>query len=270
MSEYALMQSQDAKSPDNLGTLFEIKMLDKKSYFFCKYPQCDKSFRFRSEIERHIATHTNVRPFVCTYKDCNKAFKRLDALENHTRIHTKETPFKCDFEGCNKEFTTKASLRYHLLKHKDEKIYKCSFPGCNKAFITLFQLKQHEKAVNYHKKLQDSEEAKSESYEAPVTQEPEDRMFMQFAQPQKRIELDPKIPLANFFDKPPRFAVENAMTNVYKENELLKQRLQISERLVWAVIQQRMTSTEASILKTQLNPELAQYSLPSGFFSIEG
>lgn len=141
----------------NLEEQFDVQGEGKKKIYICKYPDCGKEFRFKSEVVRHVPTHTNNRPFICSFENCGKSFKRSDALENHMRIHTKECPFICNHEGCGKTFPTKASLRYHVLKHKNDKVYRCTYPGCNKSFITLFQLKQHEKSVNIHKKIKKEE-----------------------------------------------------------------------------------------------------------------
>lgn len=90
-----------------------------KSYS-CRYPGCEKSFRYKSEILRHLVTHANSRPYVCPYKECRKGFKRSDALATHIRIHTRDKPFQCPSETCKCAFATKAGLRYHLSRHKAE------------------------------------------------------------------------------------------------------------------------------------------------------
>jgi len=89
--------------------------------FYCSQPGCKKSFRYRSEILRHMVTHTNKRPYVCTFKNCMKGFKRSDALATHMRIHTREKTFECPYGNCKSTFSTKAGLKYHTLKHKSEK-----------------------------------------------------------------------------------------------------------------------------------------------------
>jgi len=89
--------------------------------FYCTQPGCKKSFRYRSEILRHMVTHTSKRPYVCTYKNCMKGFKRSDALATHMRIHTREKTFECPYGNCKSTFSTKAGLKYHTLKHKSEK-----------------------------------------------------------------------------------------------------------------------------------------------------
>lgn len=35
---------------------------------------CADSFRFRSGLEKHVRTHTGLRPFVCDVAGCGAAF----------------------------------------------------------------------------------------------------------------------------------------------------------------------------------------------------
>jgi len=101
--------------------LFEQVSDDERKKFVCKFPNCGKFFRYKSEIVRHTATHSESRPFICQYDNCYKAFKRNDALENHIRSsHTKETPFVCPVADCGAKFTTHGSFRYHVLKHNKQ------------------------------------------------------------------------------------------------------------------------------------------------------
>ena len=81
----------------------------------CKY--CEASFRYKSEIKRHILQHIDEKPYRCSYPTCNKAFKRSDTLLTHNRIHTNERPYLCDFKDCDLSFKSKSALRYHILKH---------------------------------------------------------------------------------------------------------------------------------------------------------
>jgi len=116
-----------------------------KRLFRCSITTCKMTFLYQSELNRHILTHSNTRPYMCEYPDCGKGFKRADTLQTHLRIHTGEKPFVCDHPVCKMGFSTKAALRYHSLKHSNEKVFKCEVSECGKSFLTLGQLKQHEK-----------------------------------------------------------------------------------------------------------------------------
>jgi hypothetical protein len=109
---------ENLATPASEANMYDLVAEEERKKFVCKQPGCGKIFRYKSEIERHIATHSESRPFICQYDNCFKAFKRSDALENHIRSsHTKETPFACPFPDCGMKFTTHGSFRYHVLKH---------------------------------------------------------------------------------------------------------------------------------------------------------
>jgi len=146
-------QRQNGSAPVQDKLYSETISGDQKTYH-CLIPDCGKSFKFKSEMKRHLAIHSNQRPYVCTFPGCDKSFKRNDALSNHARIHNKNTPFQCPEEECGLFFPTKSALRYHVLKHKGDKPFKCSHAGCPKSFLTQAQLKQHEKASYYHQKVE--------------------------------------------------------------------------------------------------------------------
>jgi len=111
----------ETTTPDGSESLFELVADEDRKKFVCKHSGCGKIFRYKSEIIRHIATHSESRPFICQYDNCFKSFKRNDALENHIRSsHTKETPFTCPLPECGMKFTTHGSYRYHVLKHNKQ------------------------------------------------------------------------------------------------------------------------------------------------------
>lgn len=230
---------------------------DKRSYQ-CPHSDCGKVFRFKSEIIRHQATHTDSRPFVCEFEGCSKSFKRADALENHFRTHTGETPFVCEFEGCGMGFTTKASLRYHTLKHKNNKIFKCNYPGCNKSFITMFQLKQHEKSVNVHKKIcahtEDDFYESSCSYDKnQADSDSGDSYMYPMYETKKLVETEFSSSPSNYqFDDQYQNKLDGNVAALQNENELLKQRLEMSEKLLYMFLQQRMP-TDNSLCLNQYN-----------------
>ena len=74
---------------------------------------CEKSFRDRSELNRHSRRHTGDLPYKC--QTCGKGFLRRERFVTHTRIHTGEKPFVCGV--CNRGYRDKRELKKHQATH---------------------------------------------------------------------------------------------------------------------------------------------------------
>lgn len=222
----------------NDDELFEVQSKGKQKSFMCKFPDCGKVFRYKSEIIRHIATHSEIRPFTCEHPGCNKSFKRRDALENHFRTHTKEKPFTCPHDECDLKFPTKASLRYHLLKHEGQKMYKCTFPGCDKHFLTLSQLKQHENSSSVHKNIKVNYQ--NEPYESIFySEEPalEKKLPQAYQESPEYFNWDSNVKTEGSSEI--KAENEQDLHKALKENELLKKKLEESQKLI-SILQQKV------------------------------
>ena len=83
-----------------------------RDYFSCC--KCEKQFRFRRGLQRHMKTHEGI-VFECSV--CNKTFSQNNNLKRHLKSHD-QAIFKCG--KCDKIFSRKDNmLRHELLKHSD-------------------------------------------------------------------------------------------------------------------------------------------------------
>lgn len=107
-----------------------------------KCPECDKVFKWRANLRRHLFIHTGERPFKCSF--CTMTFYRLDKKKSHERTHKKKhrkkaktssaktvlqpvkvSRFKCP--ECDKSFEWPKSLKRHTVVHSDDRPFECSF-----------------------------------------------------------------------------------------------------------------------------------------------
>ena len=105
---------------------------------------CGKTFTTRSDLKKHVRTHTNERPYECKQRGCGKAFMISHHLKNHYKSHSDLRPFECAEPGCEQGFKSKYALKNHLSIHNGETKFKCNF--CPKAYLTKSSLANHKVA----------------------------------------------------------------------------------------------------------------------------
>ncbi|KAF3914369.1 Myoneurin [Dactylellina cionopaga] len=107
--------------------------------FPCDWPDCNKKFNRKSDLQRHHRIHTNTRPYACTFAGCKKSFIQRSALTVHIRTHTGEKPHQCEFIGCGKCFSDSSSLARHRRIHTGRRPYLCGAHRCGKRKTTLIK-----------------------------------------------------------------------------------------------------------------------------------
>lgn len=99
---------------------------------------CEKSFPAQN-FEEHVKSHSL---FECTEQDCDKKFKRKSSLRKHMYIHKGKFKYLC--EDCKETFIDKCKYQIHIAsKHKKiDKIYECK--ECDKTFTSADYLRKHQ------------------------------------------------------------------------------------------------------------------------------
>ncbi|KAH8788400.1 hypothetical protein F5883DRAFT_531953 [Diaporthe sp. PMI_573] len=90
---------------------------------------CPKRYTRAFNLQGHLRTHTNERPFVCTI--CGRRFSRKNDEKLHTLTHTKERKFVCKGDlasgqewGCGRRFSLAKNLGRHFRSEKGRKCIK--------------------------------------------------------------------------------------------------------------------------------------------------
>jgi len=76
---------------------------------FCNHEGCEKAFHFKTELEKHLRTHTDERPYVCS--QCGNSFRQRIHLETHMISHSDEKQFECS--RCHLMFKHSSTLNKH-------------------------------------------------------------------------------------------------------------------------------------------------------------
>ncbi|KAJ8922312.1 hypothetical protein NQ315_004254 [Exocentrus adspersus] len=108
---------------------------DESSKLTCLY--CDKVFKEKRRLNKHLLSHSTERPFACNL--CDKRFKRKYDINIHMRVHGDHPTFECDI--CLKTLKSKGAFVIHRKRHLKQYVAKCEI--CGRGFVTNQEYHNH-------------------------------------------------------------------------------------------------------------------------------
>ncbi|ELU03123.1 hypothetical protein CAPTEDRAFT_34004, partial [Capitella teleta] len=106
-----------------------------KKRFLCI--KCSKQFASYTAFDKHMVTHSELRPYKCQV--CDIGFKLKVHLKKHNLYrHSSEYPCECSI--CGKKFKDSSAVRLHERIHSNDRPFKCV---CGKSFKTRENLWGH-------------------------------------------------------------------------------------------------------------------------------
>ena len=118
------------------------------SQYTCNSVGCDSAFRSHCEYKAHLRQCHNRRSLSCAHCHYKTVYK--SQIIRHLKTHSNERPFVCDTDGCGKAYKNKHSLERHGLTHiktleensdaktneEKNKLLKTNFENCTKLSLT--------------------------------------------------------------------------------------------------------------------------------------
>mmetsp|Transcript_19941 Transcript_19941/g.29846 ORF Transcript_19941/g.29846 Transcript_19941/m.29846 type:complete len:131 (-) Transcript_19941:51-443(-) len=97
-------------------------------------------------MKTHVLVHTNDRPFDCL--SCNKSFRSRSLLSRHiNNVHARLYKYHCP--QCSKNFTDPSNLKKHVSFHSERQVwFGCTM--CIRRFESQEALKRHHKRSHSH------------------------------------------------------------------------------------------------------------------------
>ena len=94
---------------------------------------CDFTTTFNKRFRRHLASHSEERPFPCTFPGCSFRAKRRDSLKTHGKTHSPQE-FRCPEPGCSHSHVSKNRGPFYVHQRMHNKSFECVFQNCWQKF----------------------------------------------------------------------------------------------------------------------------------------
>lgn len=149
-------------SPSSLQVNLDLTMKKQPGVpFTCHI--CMKTYVSKYALKRHIATHSDERPFICSFPDCKGAFKLKSRLTDHIRyVHKRKTARTAgrskslpsstsqspqnnvqSAKGSNGVDSSAPSSKGLLGGKPKGETFKCTMPNCSREFRDAYNLRVH-------------------------------------------------------------------------------------------------------------------------------
>ena len=101
----------------------------------------------KEELDRKVFVPNELGEYICDM--CDRAFKSRDMLQKHMACHFEVKPYEC--LECGKRFGKETHLREHTKRHNGTKNFSCMY--CPKSFMAANKLREHIRKVNQITKI---------------------------------------------------------------------------------------------------------------------
>ena len=140
-SSHEIMTCVDCdKTFPTLDTLQRHRYIHQQNHEHFKCEICNYITAFESDMKRHKIQHVDEKMWNCTNPNCDKSFKRKSDMTSHAKTHTNDDQ-RCPAQGCDYSNKDPRNLKRHMKCHSNVKPLKC--PICPERFKHYQQLKQH-------------------------------------------------------------------------------------------------------------------------------
>ncbi|KAE8219817.1 hypothetical protein CF319_g6559 [Tilletia indica] len=116
---------------------------DEERPFHCEHPGCNKSFKKRNKLNRHILSHTDERKYICQHPGCDKKFLRSQHLAAHQQTHSGPSSAGAHDQDIGKEAQKQFVCIHPIPTTSSSSDAAEPAPVCGKRFWTKQKLNRH-------------------------------------------------------------------------------------------------------------------------------